>query len=135
MRRASQLAVMESGKFASSMTSTSDSSLTPSIMALLTSSFLRVSPRPSALPVESMCQVGVLLCEEKGRTAAETEDLDMVASLRPGECQDGRRKEHGFIIWVGDEQADALVSQDGEARAHNADGGRVENGRQHQGSH
>lgn len=51
---AGQSFVMLSGKRGSSRTKTSDSSRRPSWRALFLSSFLRVSPRPSASPVFEM---------------------------------------------------------------------------------
>ncbi len=54
----------------------------------------------------------------------------MVARLGARQGQDGRRKEHGLVVWVRDEQADALVLQRGEARLDDADGVHVEHGHQ-----
>ena len=42
----------------------------------------------------------------------------MVPRLGPGETQDRRREEHGLIVRVGDQQADALVGQAREAHLH-----------------
>lgn len=60
----------------------------------------------------------------EGHTAAQTKDLDVVARLRPRECLYGGRKKHGLVIRMGNQQADALVAQDREARRD--DGRRVD---------
>lgn len=48
----------------------------------------------------------------------------MIARLGAGEGQDGGRKEHGLVVRVGNQQADALVLQRGEAGLNNT--GRVD---------
>ena len=87
----------------------------------MTSSFFRVSPNPSAFPVgppPRQCS-GLAQClRGMPRTAAQTQNLDVVPRLGPREGQDRRRKEHGLVIGMGDEEADALVAQRGEARGH-----------------
>lgn len=47
-------------------------------------------------------------------TGAETEDLQMIAQLRFGECQHRRREEHGLVIGMSDEQTDTLVAKTGK---------------------
>lgn len=46
---------------------------------------------------------------------AQTQDLDMVAALGAREGQDRRREEHGLVVRVRDQQADALVAQRGHS--------------------
>jgi len=58
----------------------------------------------------------------------------MVARLRPGKRHDGGRKEHGLVIGVGNEEADALVAQGREARRHHRGGVDVQR-REHDGGH
>ena len=43
-------------------------------------------------------------------TAAETENLDVVPRLLPRQCQDRRREEHGLVVGVRDQEADAFVA-------------------------
>lgn len=52
----------------------------------------------------------------------------MVPRLGPREGQHRRREEHGLVVRVRDEQADALVAQLGEARLDHRDGVQVQAG-------
>ena len=61
-----------------------------------------------------------------GHTTTQTQNLDMIPRLRPRERQHRRRKEHGLIVRVGNQQADALVAQNGEAGGDDGDGVDVE---------
>lgn len=40
----------------------------------------------------------------------------MVARLRSRKSEDSRRKEHGLIVWVRDQEADPLVLESGQLR-------------------
>lgn len=46
----------------------------------------------------------------------------MIASLWRSECKHCGREEHGFIVWMGDEEADALSLQIRERRARHLGG-------------
>lgn len=85
-------------------------------MALLTSSFLRVSPKPSASPWELSVED---LYEFWGspRTTAEAQDLDVVPKRRIGQTDHGGRKEHGLVVGMRDEEAYPLVADRGERTA------------------
>lgn len=48
------------------------------------------------------------------RTTAQTEDLDVIAHFRSRQSKQCGRKEHCFVIGMGDEKADALVVETGE---------------------
>lgn len=48
------------------------------------------------------------------RTTAQTEDLDMVARFRGRQGEQCRREEHCFVIGMGDENADALITETGK---------------------
>lgn len=87
-------------------------------MPLLTSSFLRVPPSPSASPV---CDISGVLGRRQQRTAAQTQNLDMIAQIRVRQRQQRRRKEHGFIIRMRDQKTDALVAQLGKSGVRDAD--------------
>jgi len=50
-----------------------------------------------------------------GVPGAQTQDLDVVACLWPGQGEDCWRKEHGLIVWMGDEETYSLVAQDRES--------------------
>lgn len=56
------------------------------------------------------------------RTAAQTEDLDVVARLRRRQGEERGGEEHGFVVRVGDEEADALVAEAGEGRPYDLRG-------------
>lgn len=60
------------------------------------------------------------------RTAAQTQDLDVVAGVGPRQRQHRGREEHGLVIGVGDEEAYPLVAQGGEPRLHDRDGVQVQ---------
>lgn len=77
------------------------------------------------------CAIGSREGMEAVRTCAQTQNLDVVSSLGPGQGQDGRSKEHGLIVGVGNEQANALVPHGREARLHDADGVHVQNRNHH----
>lgn len=47
--------------------------------------------------------------------AAETQDFNMVLELGARQGEDGGGEKHGLIVRVGDQQADALAAQYGEA--------------------
>jgi hypothetical protein len=49
-----------------------------------------------------------------GRTTAQTEDFDVIAKLWTRQSQQCWRKEHGFIVGMGNEEHDALSLQRGE---------------------
>lgn len=112
-------------------------------MPLLTNSFFLVSPSPSASPESQeisllhspvhllglvasaagyaqhqarrpVRQMG-LGCGQLQRTRAQAQNLDMVARVWSCQGQNRRRKEHGFVIGMRNEQADALVQDLGEA--------------------
>lgn len=55
----------------------------------------------------------------------------MVARLWSRERQDRRRKEHGLVIRVRNQEADALVLQRGETRLDDTGGVHVEHGQKH----
>jgi hypothetical protein len=44
-------------------------------------------------------------------TAAQAQYFDMIAILRTRQSKQGRRKKHGFIVWMGYEQQYAFVLQ------------------------
>lgn len=46
-----------------------------------------------------------------GLTSAEAKDLDMISQRRFSQGKHRRRKEHGLIVWVSNEQAYSLVAQ------------------------
>lgn len=46
----------------------------------------------------------------------------MIPELLRGQCYDGRGEEHGFVIRMGDEQADPLVGQWREGGPRNVGG-------------
>lgn len=48
------------------------------------------------------------------RTTAETENLDVIARFRSRQSKECGRKEHCFVIGMGDEKADALVAETGK---------------------
>lgn len=50
-------------------------------------------------------------------TAAQAQDFDVIAVLRTRQSKQGRREEHGLIIWVCYKQQNALVLQRRERRA------------------
>ena len=50
-------------------------------------------------------------CHVHERTAAQTEDLDMIARFRSRQSEQRGREEHCFVIGMGDEEADALVAE------------------------
>ena len=52
--------------------------------------------------------------DKGGRTATETEHLDVIAQLAPGQFEEGGSEEHGLVVRVCDQEADALVPDDGE---------------------
>lgn len=54
----------------------------------------------------------------------------MVAQLGPGQGQHGGGEEHGLVVRVGDEQADAAVAQGGKARRGDAHRVQVQRGDQ-----
>lgn len=82
-------------------------------------------PQPKHKP--TLDQLLLPRLPQPGRIAtAQTQDLDMVAQLGPGEGQYRWRKEHGFVIGVGDEEADALVAQGWETGGGHAYGVEVE---------
>ena len=41
----------------------------------------------------------------------------MVTKGGGSECEERRREEHGFVVGMGDQEADALVAEDGEGGA------------------
>lgn len=88
-----------------STTKTSSSLRNPRARPLLTNSFFRVSPRPSASPVYAKLVRREFACGEgegEGLTAAETKDLDVVPQFGFCEGENGGREEHGLVIGVGD---------------------------------
>lgn len=64
-------------------------------------------------------------------TGAQTQDLNVVAGFRSRQSQYRRSKEHGLVIGVSNEQADALVVESRESRLNHADGVHVQNGNHH----
>ena len=66
-------------------------------------------PALDQLPLARLAQAG-------GVAAAQAQDLDVVAQARARQGQHGGREEHGLVVRVGDEQADAPVAQDREPR-------------------
>lgn len=122
---ADQVAVMLSGKRDGSSTAkTSDSFRSPSWTALFWSSFWRTGPRPSASPVEvirvSYFSFYFFISPQLHRivrTCAQAENLHMVPQLRLRQGQQRRRKEHGLIVGVGDQEAYPLVIQRRESAA------------------
>ena len=47
------------------------------------------------------------------RTTAQAQDLDVIAVLGTRQSQQCRRKEHGLVVWMGNEQQNAPVLQRG----------------------
>ena len=97
MRRGFQVTDMESGKLRSSKMSMSSEERRPSIRPLVMSSFLRISPKPSASPN----RLHLASIRYKSRikiTTTETQYPDMISKLRSGKCKDCRCKEHGFVV-------------------------------------
>lgn len=137
IRRGCHVTVIESGKFlwarqrlrpsgrcvrkayVSSITSTSSLCPRPSCSALFTSSFFLISPRPSASPTTS----GQLLqCRAEWSvppclTTAQTQYLYVIAKVRLRQCQQCRRKEHCFIVGMGNEEENPLSLQRWEGAA------------------
>lgn len=132
---ADQVSVMLSRKReGSSMMKTSEGLRRPRWRAERRSSALRVGPRPVALPgwwvgglVVEGREIGVLRGEgERGggggstgwgaglfSTSTQAQDLDMVAQMRVRERDHGGGEEHSFVVWVGDQEADAFAAQVG----------------------
>lgn len=48
--------------------------------------------------------------------SGQTEDLDLVATGWRGECEHSGAEEHGFIIWVPDEEEDSFIAEPGRWR-------------------
>lgn len=46
-----------------------------------------------------------------GVTSGEADDLDMIVVLGRQQCDQCGSEEHGFIIWMANEEEDALVAQ------------------------
>ena len=59
---------------------------------------------------------------EGARTAAQAQDFDVVPRPWPRQGEHGRGEEHGLVVGVRDQEADALVAQGREACGRDADG-------------
>jgi hypothetical protein len=84
-------------------------------MPLLTNSFLRVSPSPSAFPLRCQLQEQLRGAPKRGLTTAQTQDLEVISQRWLRERKQSRRKEHSFIIRMRNEETDPLVQKFGEA--------------------
>jgi hypothetical protein len=56
-----------------------------------------------------------VLCSKLTRT--QTQDLDMIASLPPRQRNYSRRKEHGLVVWMGNQETYPFVAEDRERRS------------------
>lgn len=80
-----------------------------------------ILPPPQPQPHPALDQLPLARLAQPGRVAAaQAQDLDVVPQLGPRQGQHGGREEHGLVVRVGDEQADAPVAQGREPRGRDA---------------
>jgi hypothetical protein len=51
------------------------------------------------------------LAQADGVACGQADDLDLVAVRRRDECKECGSEEHGFIVWVADEEDDSFVAE------------------------
>lgn len=100
-------------------TKTSFSCRKPNCIPLLTSSFFRVSPNPSASPTAHQYMLKSRSCTL--RTTAQTENFNMVSKLRIRKSLHRWRKKHSFVIRMRDQQTYLLVTKLGKFGVNDCD--------------
>jgi hypothetical protein len=88
---------------------------------------INVLAPPQAQPQPALDQLPPAhVAQPLGVAAAQAQDLEVVPQFGPGQGQHGGGEEHGLVVRVGNEQADAPVAQRGEPCRGHADRVEVE---------